>query len=311
MGSYGKKIVITGANCFVARHLIQKLQKAYYIYAIVKKGSEKGKNNLKRGNVKIIELDMSNYDKLKLLVKEDVDILFHFAWAGTRGADREDPIIQQENYLNSMKLLKAIAYLKCSHVISAGSQAEYGHHSFAISEDAECKPVSMYGKQKLKFYLSAQKFCCFKKIKFTEPRFFSLYGADDYEGTMVISILKKMINGKKCELTKGIQFWDFLHVDDAAEGLLKLIENDVCGGVYNFGSGNVNPLKYFVLKMKEITQSKSKLLFGAIPYPKSGMVSIIPNVEKLKQTGWVPKISFSEGISEIVTKIHEGKNENY
>ena len=145
-----------------------------------------------------------------------------------------------------------------------------------------------------------QNLCSDKNVRFIEPRFFSLYGADDYEGTMVISILKKMIQNDPCELTECIQKWDFLHIDDAINGLMKLIESNVASGVYNFGSGESYALKHFVEVMYKVTKSESELRFGVVPYPETGIVNVNPCVEKLKELGWVPKVSFENGIREIV-----------
>lgn len=60
-----------------------------------------------------------------------------------------------------------------------------------------------------------------------EPRFFSLYGPNDYEGTMIISVLKKMLKDLSCDLTECIQIWDFLYIDDAIDALVILIEKQI------------------------------------------------------------------------------------
>ena len=49
------------------------------------------------------------------------------------------------------------------------------------------------------------------------------------------AFLKKMINDEPCELTDCNQIWDFLYIDDAVDGLIKLIENNIPEGIYNFG----------------------------------------------------------------------------
>ena len=72
-------------------------------------------------------------------------------------------------------------------------------------------------------------------------------------------------------------------------------------GAYNFGSGDIRPLKEFVMEMYKITNSKSQLLFGAIPYPQTGMVNVCPDISKLQtQTGWKAKIDFLQGIHKII-----------
>ncbi len=73
-------------------------------------------------------------------------------------------------------------------------------------------------------------------------------------------------------------------------------------GVYNFGSGDVRQLREYVLEMARITKTGSELLFGAIPYPPTGMVSLWPDISKLKrELHWTPSYSFEAGIVSILS----------
>lgn len=74
--------------------------------------------------------------------------------------------------------------------------------------------------------------------------------------------------------------------------------------IYNFGSGYSAPLKEYINIMMEVTQSKSELRYGAVSYPATGIVNVNPNIDRLLETGWVPKIQFSDGIRGICKEIH-------
>lgn len=300
-----KNIIITGATSFIAVNLINEIISSdVHVYAVVRPQTNKMKNLLKSNKITIIESEMKDYFKLESKINKKCDVLFSFAWNGTRGIDRDNHILQNENYRYSIDALQAAINLGCSSIISAGSQAEYGLTEKEITEESPCNPVTEYGKQKLRFFNEASKICIQNKILFKEPRFFSIYGIDDYEGSMISSILKKMMKNESCDLTECVQKWDFLHVKDAAKGLVKLIETDCQDGVYNFGSGIAKPLKDYVLEMQNILNSKSQLNFGSIPFPVSGMMSIQPNVRKLMvNCDWQPEISFQDGIKEIIDNI--------
>lgn len=297
-----KKVIITGATSFIGMELINKLlEKDYKVYAIVRSNSDKAGLLPKVDNLVIKKLDMQDYGSLSSIIDEQCDIFFSLAWNGTRGDTRHNYELQKSNYESSMLSVNESLKLGCKYIISAGSQAEYGNINGMINEDSICNPNTEYGKYKLKFYYDAYKLCKDKGIHFKEPRFFSLYGAGDYEGTMIISILRDMLADRECKLTKCIQMWDFLYISDAINGLISLIENNCEDGIYNFGSGDTRELKEFILEMYEITKSKSKLSFGAVPYPSTGMVSIYPSIDKLKnETGWKPEISFQDGIKKII-----------
>ncbi|HVI42642.1 MAG TPA: NAD(P)-dependent oxidoreductase [Anaerovoracaceae bacterium] len=303
-----KNVIVTGATSFIGARLVQRLiEGPYKVFAVVKPNSCKAAALPRTDKIKIIEADMKDYKNLASLVGEPCDIYFSLAWNGTRGADRNNQAMQEENYRLSIGALRSALTLGCGIVISAGSQAEYGQYNRKISESTEEKPITEYGKYKLKYYYDAFQLCKEKNVDFKEPRFFSLYGEDDFEGTMIISMIKNMLENKDCLLTECVQMWDFLYITDAIEGMLALIETPCGNGVYNFGSGITRPLKEYVEDMHRLANSCSELLYGEILYPETGMVSIEPDITKLQtQTGWFPKVSFSEGVEKIINK-HSGR----
>lgn len=292
-------VIVTGATSFIGRHLCLELVKQNHrVYAIVRNKKRLSFDSYYSSNLVYVDLDLENYKKVgQYLSKERIDAVFHLAWAGVRSTQRDDVILQENNLKYSLQFLEEVAGLGCKIFFTAGSQAEYGNHEVVIYENTECKPISEYGKNKVEFYLKAKELCDKKNIRIVEPRFFSLYGEDDTEATMYVSIMKKMLKNEDCELTECSQLWDFLYVDDAVKALILLLENEDAKGVFNFASGNNRPLKEFVLEMYRITNSKSVLRWGMIPYASVGKLSLQPNIDKLKKvTGWAPSISFEEGV---------------
>lgn len=300
-----KRIVVTGATSFIGRHLIDLLiKKDYEIIAVVRKGSSRLPKALNNEKIQVIELNLDEYALMHKYIVKPVDVFVHLAWNGTRGSDRDNKKMQEENYIFSIEAVKEAIKIGCKRFISAGSQAEYGICNSVVTEETICNPVTYYGKEKLKFYEDALEICKKNNVEFKEPRFFSLYGSDDFSGTMIISIINKMLKNEPCELTEGIQMWDFLHIDDAVKGIERLMDCNCPDGVYNFGSGDARILIAFIDEMKECSASKSQLLYGAVPYPITGMVTIEPDISKMqRETGWYPTISFRDGITEIINKM--------
>lgn len=304
-----KTVLITGATSFIGTGLIRRLLAAgCEVFAVVRPDSAKAKLLPRSGRLHIAEAKMEDYAALDRLIETPCDTLIHLAWNGTRGAARMDESLQKQNYDRSIEAVKAAVQLGCATVMTAGSQAEYGICRGPISEETPCDPNTAYGKWKLKLYEDASRLCRQNGGRLLEPRFFSLYGPNDFEGTMVISTLRKMLKNEDCPLTACGQKWDFLYLSDAVEGIRKLLESDSSGGAYNFGSGVVRPLKHYVQEMARLTETKSRLLFGAVPYGPAGMVSIEPVIRKLtEQTDWKPEVSFEQGIRNVVEAIRDGE----
>lgn len=303
------KIVITGATCMLGQALCSKLiNKGYEVFAVARNIKKCNILPLESEKMHIVISNMEQYDTLDQKISIIPDVAILLAWEGTRGNNRDNLEVQQNNYSNNMNAIKSVNKLGCHKIIIAGSQAEYGpwyENEEKQIEDSIPHPNTAYGKYKLKLFEDALEFCKKNSIKLYEPRFFSLYGPMDFDGTMVMSMLRKMMHNEPCQLTECVQLWDFLYISDAIEGLIYLIEGEYETGIYNFGYGEAQPLKEYVEVMKKTTNSLSDLEYGVIPYSATGMVNINPDVTKLKSLGWIPRVTFEQGIKEIIREIEK------
>ncbi len=296
----GKKVVVTGATSFIGIHLIKEwLKKDVDIVAVVRPNSKNVGRIPLTEQIHILECNMTGYD---MLVQEigQADYFYHLAWEGTRVPYRDDETLQKTNYECALKAMHAAQNLKCSFFLGAGSQAEYGSIDGIIDESCPCVPGTAYGKEKLHACGDLMSLAEQKGIKFIWTRIFSLYGEYDYPGTLVMSAVKKMMMWEDISMTAGTQLWDYLHVEDAARAMVLFAIQKSPNGIYNIASGIHKPLREFVILMKEILGSKSRLNFGAIPYGSNAPVNLTPSVDKLKNTlGWYPEITFEEGIKRM------------
>lgn len=298
-----KKVVVTGATSFIGVHIIKEyLKNNCEVIAVVRPNSKNlyrlPENNL----LTIVEIDMENIEELiEKFENNKIDVFYHLAWEGVRVPYRDDAILQNENYICAVKAMKAAKGLGCDIFIGSGSQAEYGKCIGKIDENYPTAPVTEYGKAKLKTYEKLKILAKENNIKFIWVRVFSVYGIYDYQGTLVMSALEKMKINESIPLTQCLQNWDFIHVEDAAQAMYLLAKAPCSDGVYNLASGESRQLKEFVIAMKRICNSQSKLEFGEVPYNSEGIVSFQPIVDKLKQNlGWSCKVSFEEGIKSIL-----------
>lgn len=295
------KVVISGATSFLGKRLVKKAVGAGWdVVAVVRKGTSQ---DIFPAGVTVCYLSMEEYAVLGNVVG-DCDCFVHLAWNGTRGAARMNQELQRENRNHSIAAVRSVLETGCQCVISAGSQAEYGPHNTQISEDTPCSPNTAYGIEKLQFYYEMEALCQSAHVSYREPRIFSLYGPKDNAETMIMTTLGNMLRNEPCKLTQGLQMWDFMYIDDAVEALVHLCAGEGEDGVYNFGSGDVRPLRNYILELAQITATKSELCFGAVPYPPTGIVSIWPNIAKLKQQLRTQKMtSFAEGVQETIASM--------
>lgn len=294
-----KKVIITGANSFIGKALIQELSKDdYIIYAVVRDLTKTRLINSSK--ISIVQSELAEYKDLDKKIREKCDYYISLAWEGTRGEARNNHDLQKSNLTYSVDGVNAAIRLNCRTIISAGSQAEYGIHYDIISEETQCNPETEYGLRKLEFYNYLMAESKGLGFAFKEPRFFSLYGPGDYEGTLVMSTLNKMIRNLPCEFSKADHKWNYLYIDDAALAIKHLMETECENGAYNVASYDTRPLKEFIYEMYSISQSASLLSFGDNRGDYTGP-SLIPSIEKITNTTrWAPGKLFVAGITDIL-----------
>ena len=291
------KLTIAGANSFIGKRMvaIAKDQKDIELTLVIRDGSFM---ECPRG-AKIIHCDMENYAQLGQLTGSG-DIFIDLPWLGSRGADRQNSELQKFNYDCNMAAMRSMADVGYKVLFSAGSQAEYGQCHGFITEDTPLNANTEYGKYKVEIFNRTTELAKEYGIRFIEPRYFSLYGEGDYEKTLIMSCIEKMKKGLDVDLNECTQLWDYLYVDDAVEGILKLCRNEFAEGAYNFATGQYRQLKDYVMDIHAALNSKSRVRFGVVEY--NGLyIDLQPVVDKLKKDAdWEYKTSFINGIKEIV-----------
>lgn len=297
-------ILITGATSFIGKYLIDELlNEDCKIYALVRPTSNNMDKLKAYKNLTVINLDISEVSRLPEYMNE-IDVCYHLAWNGTRGHARYEDKLQESNYRYSIETYNVVKNLDCKVFIGLGSQAEYGVCNNLIDENTSTMPNTAYGISKLKTGNRLIDLAEIDRVRVIWCRVFSIYGEGDYENTLLMSSIRKMLNNEPIDMTEGTQYWNYLYVKDLAKILVTLANNNSARGVYNLASNDTRLLREYILELKEVLKSKSEINFGAIPYRSEGKVNIMPSIEKLSLLYDVKK--FSDFKNNIAAMILEG-----
>ena len=296
------KAVITGATGAVGMALIAELERnGIDVLVLSRPGSARNARIKTSDKVKIAACDLSDLKNYNPAEGERYDIFFHFGWGGTTGAARNDMFLQNKNVEYTLDAVALAHRFGCSVFVGAGSQAEYGRVEGKLSDKTPTNPEMGYGIAKLCAGRMSRIMCASLGIKHVWARILSVYGPYDNEVSMVISTLRKMINGEVAEFTPGEQIWDYMYSEDAAKALLAIAEKGEDGGIYCLGSGDPAPLKDYILKMRDAANPNCELGLGMRPYAENQVMYLCADIEKLtKDTGFAPSVSFVDGIRKTV-----------
>ena len=195
-------------------------------------------------------------------------------------------------------------YASCNVFVGTGSQAEYGIVDKPLTPTTPCFPKNGYGIAKHAAGLLANLHCKQLNIRFNWVRILSVYGKNDGSHTLISYLIEELSNNRKPALTPCEQQWDYLHSDDAGRALWQIGTDGTDGKTYVLGSGQGRLLRNYVEEIYRQTHASCGLEFGEKSYyPHQPMYLVADISELTKDTGWIPEISFGEGIKKMFAPI--------
>lgn len=297
-----KNVLITGPTGSIGIALINELMKHdTKIFAVVRPGSKRINNIPRHENVIIVECALNELHKLADKVDEKCDVFYHFGWDGTFGDSRNNMQGQLQNIQYTLDAVEAASALGCTRFIGAGSQAEYGRVEGKLSSTTPTFPENGYGIAKLCAGQMSRILCEQKGISHIWTRILSVYGPFDGEDTMVMSTIRKLLNGEKAQFTKGEQKWDYLYSRDAGKAMFLLGEKGKHGKIYCIGSGTTKELREYIMTIRDSINPNAEIGIGEVPYSPKQVMYLCADISELhKDTGFVPEYDFKTGILKTI-----------
>lgn len=297
------RLLITGAGGFVGAAIAKAAVAAGDdVVAVIRSGGSRLAGIAK--SISLQKVDLADGPSVaELICSVRPDVVIHSAWEGVGGALRSDDI-QLENIRTTVALADSAIAAGTGRFVGIGSQAEYGRYDRRIVEDDLPQPTMLYGAAKLAAnHLVAQR-CGEAKVAFAWLRLFSVYGPGDNPNWLIPSTAASLVRGSRPRCTAGTQKWDYLHIDDVAQGVLAAARNDRANGVFNLSSGEAVEVRTIVEMLRDIAAPGLDLTFGDIPFAPDQIMHLEGDNRRLREaTGWKVRISLGEGLRQVVDEL--------
>lgn len=291
-----KKAIVTGANGFVGGAVTKELiNNGYKVIALDLEGHN---GNLPEDdNVIFYPFSLDNAAELKERLRDrDIDIFYHFAWAGSAGAARADTSLQLKNAQWTIDCLKLAKELGCSRFVNAGSIMELETIKAVFNPGNKPGLGYIYGSGKLVAHTMCKSVAADIGIDLVWAMITNAYGVGERSPRMVNTTIQKCIRGEAPQFTAGTQNYDFVYIDDVARAFRLIGENGKAFHEYLIGSSHAKPLKEFLLEMKAAIAPDLDFIFGDIPFTGVNQPLEEFDCSKTeKDTGFKATITFGEG----------------
>jgi nucleoside-diphosphate-sugar epimerase len=306
-----KRVLVTGGSGFIGSHLVRRLLHDGATVAVTVRYGNVMKNERLRQcweRLRVIEADLRNRGALAAVREFRPDVVFHLAAYNHVG----ESFRQVEecfdvnakgtaNLLDGCEGVSTFVYMSTSEV--------YGHQqSVPFVEDMHPEPISPYAITKY----AGELYCRMKQriggaTKVVVLRPFNAFGPYQSAKAIIPELIINCLQGNPIRTTKGEQTREFNYVENLVDGLL--LAADRAGrfeGVINLASGEEVAIRDLVRLIAELTQTRSPIEIGALPYRPTEIWRMYADSTRARELlGWRPAVGLREGLERTVRWFRE------
>ena len=276
------------------------------VIAVVRNEEENISNIENLKGLRVVYSDLSEFKKLhKKISDRDVDVLYHLAWVGSAGSLRGNSEVQFNNIRYTCDTVEACSKMNCKRFVFASSIMEYEIEAL-MATDATPGINTLYSSAKVSADYMARTIAGSLEVDYIRAVISNIYGPGELSPRLVNTSIRKLLKGEHCAFSAGEQTYDFIYIDDAAKTFVAIGEKGVTNRTYYIGSQNPKPLKDFLCELRDQVDPNIEIGLGEIPFNGVSLTYDEFNVYAVKEdTGFVPTVSFAEGIKSTIKWIKE------
>ncbi len=321
-----KKILITGASGFIGSFLVEEaIKRNYEVFAGIRKTSNK--TYLAHQSIKFVETNLSDKKSLKETLKNHgkFDYIIHNAGI-TKTCKKKD--FEKVNFQYTKNLIEALYETNNipDKFIQISSLAAYGPGNKKSLKPIQLtdtpKPISLYGKSKLK---TEQYIKSLKDFPYLIFRPTGVYGPREKDYYIMYKSIKR---GLETYIGTSRQHISFIYVKDLSRLIINALDSNITGRSYfisdlkEYTSYEFNWLikrrlnkktialvipKFLVKLIAFLNEKISCFLFGKIPtlntekYKEISQINwLCDSSDLVKDFGFKPEYDLGKGLDETI-----------
>jgi len=300
--------LVTGGAGFIGTNLVEELVKQGHKVRVIDNLSVSSSNVgfLKEIGADLQVEDIANYERIQGLF-EGIDVVFHLAAMNRAQRSIEYPLAANAaNITGTLNTLEASRRSGVKRFINISSSSVYaGVRDGLLSEDMPLAPPHPYGVGKLAGEHYARIYHQLYNLPTVTLRYFSVYGPRQLGDIEKAGVIAKFIHlasqEKPLEIYgDGEQQRNFTYISDVVKLTMKSSEvPNAVGEVINVANPNEVSVHYLADAVEKVMKKplERNYLPGLVGDPKRNPADV-SKADKL--LGFVPEVSFSEGIKRTV-----------
>ena len=304
------RLLVTGGAGFIGSCFIRHILKKHPDYKIINLDALTYCGNIE--NLKDIETN-PNYTFVKgnicdkKLIRElisNVDCVVNFAAETHVDNSIKNPeIFIETNIQGALNLLQASKELGIERFLQVSTDEVYGTLSKTgyFYETTPLAPNSPYSASKASADLLVRAYYETYKLPVLITRCSNNYGPYQYPEKLIPFFISKLLKGEKVPVYgDGMHIRDWLYVYDHCEAIDIVLNKGKIGEVYNIGGHNEKTnleITHLILNAMGKDESSISYVEDRLGHDRRYAIS---NDKITSELGWVPSITFEEGIKTTI-----------
>lgn len=301
------KILVTGGTGFVGSNLILKLAEQNNEIISFDNYSRNSFSNevLKEKNVELIEGDITNKEDLKK-IPNDIDTVYHLAAInGTKFFYEIPEKVLQVNLGGILNIMEWLKKTETKRIFFASSSEVYGFPSkfptpetLTLSIPDPTNPRFSYSSSKITGEIIIINFARKYEIDYTIGRLHNAYGPKMGFEHVIPEFIRKAVKNEKFLVNgDGTESRSFCYISDIVEEI-KLVSEKSEGEnqIFNIGNSTETTINQLIQELEKIHGDKISPVYTEFNNP--GTKRRVPDISKINELGFSPKISLKEGLKE-------------
>lgn len=304
--------LVLGGRGFIGTHLIDALLGQGHVVRCFDRPNvvALGDSHAKHPSFELYEGNFTSEADISEAL-QDCDVCYHLVSTTLPKSSNADPVFDVEsNLVGTIRLLTLALKAGVKKVIFVSSGGTvYGEPTqVPIPETHATDPVCSYGIAKLAIEKYLALFHRLHGLDYTVLRLANPFGEGQRthanQGAVAV-FLGKVLRDEPIEIWgDGSVVRDYIHVADVVQALLASLEPSRQEHVFNIGSGRGHSLNEVLDTIEKITGRVANRQY--LPGRGFDVPLSVLNIDRAKNTlGWVPTVSFEQGVERFVTWLQE------
>lgn len=300
------KILVTGGAGFLGSNIVKELVSQNNELVVFDNGFRQEFNNIEKieDSISLIKGDISNKEDWKKIPK-DVDYAYHLAAInGTKFFYEIPDKVLKVNVEGTFNFVDWLENSNVKRIFFTSSSEVYGFPKVFPTPESEdlsipdpMNPRFSYSSSKMLGEIIINNFTKKLGIDFSIGRIHNAYGPQmGFEHVMPEFIKRCVLNESFTVQGDGTESRCFCYISDIVNAILTIMKSDKGKNeIFNIGNPQETSINELIKVLGKIHGSEIKPIHQK--FEKPGTKRRVPDISKLKELGYIPKVSLEEGLT--------------